>query len=92
MITVRSLHIYPVKSCRGISVDNSVVVPTGFRFDRQWMVVTTDQENGSRSSEPLRTLAGYRTIEGKVCFGQNLVHHGTGKLQVGDEIHIRHLP
>jgi len=56
------------------------------------IVITTDQENGSRSSEPLRTLAGYRTIDGKVCFGQNLVHHGTGKLQVGDEIHIRHLP
>jgi len=266
MITVRSLHIYPVKSCRGVSVDNAVVVPTGFRHDRQWMVVTpdgeflsqrsnpvlatvgtriegehlileahdrsrleiavgerngversvtvwndrcgaesagpeaadwfssllgspcelvrqpdagvrqvdrryadhgdrvafadgfafllisqasvddlnrrlvepvpadrfraniildgcaphaedhwieitigevgfriakpcarcivitTDQKNGSRSSEPLRTLADYRTVDGKVCFGQNLVHQGTGKLRVGDEVRIKRLP
>ena len=266
MIKVRSLHIYPVKSCRGISVDNAVVVPTGFRFDRQWMVVnpdggflsqrsnpvlarvstriegdrlildasgrsrleiaagephgdersvtvwndrceavsagpeaaewfssllgtpcelvrqpdagvrqvdtryadegdrvafadgfpfllisrasvdgldlrlvepvpadrfraniivdgcephaedrwteitigdvsfriakpcarciviTTDQKNGARSSEPLRTLAEYRSVAGKVLFGQNLVHLGMGELRVGDEVRIKRLP
>ena len=71
------------------------IAEVGFRIAKpcaRCIVITTDQESGSRSSEPLRTLAGYRTIDGKVCFGQNLVHHGTGKLRVGDEIHIRHLP
>lgn len=44
--------------------------------------------------EPLLTLGTYRhrTIErtGKsgVMFGQNLVHHGTGLLRVGDEVEI----
>lgn len=49
-------------------------------------VITTDQESGARSAEPLRTLAGYRTVDGKVLFGQNLVHRGIGVLRVGDEV------
>jgi len=55
------------------------------------VVITTDQKNGARSAEPLRTLAGYRTVDGKVLFGQNLVHRGPGKLRVGDQVHTRHL-
>lgn len=51
------------------------------------VVITTDQEDGSRSAEPLRTLATYRTVNRKVLFGQNLVHRGTGTLGVADEIH-----
>jgi uncharacterized protein YcbX len=39
MITVESLHIYPVKSCRGIDVEEAEVVATGFRHDREWMVI-----------------------------------------------------
>ena len=59
----------------------------GFRVAKpcaRCVVITTDQHNGSRSTEPLRTLAGYRTINGKVLFGQNLVHQGMGTLRVGD--------
>ena len=37
-------------------------------------VITTDQHDGTRSTEPLSTLAEYRKIDGKVLFGQNLVH------------------
>ena len=61
----------------------------GFRIAKpcaRCIVITTDQTNGSRSPEPLRTLAGYRTIDGKICFGQNLVHQGMGVLRVGDEV------
>jgi uncharacterized protein YcbX len=52
------------------------------------IVITTDQNSGARSAEPLRTLAGYRTVGGKVLFGQNLVHRGVGTLRVGDEVHV----
>lgn len=63
MITVRSLHIYPVKSCRGIDVDTAEVGPTGFRHDRQWMVVDADGTFLSQRSHP--QLARIRTsIEG----------------------------
>ncbi len=51
------------------------------------VVVTTDQDDGTRSAEPLRTLATYRTENNKVLFGQNLLHRGAGALSVGDEIH-----
>jgi len=61
----------------------------GFRVAKpcaRCVVITTDQRDGTRSAEPLRTLAGYRTIDGKVLFGQNLVHQGLGTLQIGDEV------
>ncbi len=50
------------------------------------VVITTDQQHGTRSVEPLRTLARYRATRGKILFGQNLVHQGLGTLQVGDEV------
>lgn len=50
------------------------------------IVTTTDQETGERGVEPLRTLATYRRSNGKVLFGQNVVHTGTGRLRVGDPL------
>ncbi len=47
-------------------------------------VPTVDQKTGTRGIEPLRTLESYRTRNGKVYFGQNLVHEGKGILSVGD--------
>lgn len=35
--TVTSLRIYPIKSCRGISVSSSYLSKTGLDLDRQWM-------------------------------------------------------
>lgn len=36
---VQSLHIYPVKSCRGIALDRSAVLLEGLKFDREWMII-----------------------------------------------------
>ena len=44
------------------------------------VVVTTDQSTGERHREPLATLATYRLLDGKVMFGQNLIHEGEGTL------------
>jgi uncharacterized protein YcbX len=38
--------------------------------------------------EPLRTLAGYRTVDGKVMFGMNILHQGTGMVRVGDRLMV----
>jgi uncharacterized protein YcbX len=51
-------------------------------------VPTVDQSTGVRGKEPIRTLATYRSREGKVLFGQNLVHKGTGTLTVGDPVQV----
>jgi len=47
------------------------------------VVTTTDQDTTERGPEPLRTLASFRKHDGKVYFGQNVVHQGTGRLEVG---------
>ena len=38
-VRVHSLHVYPVKSCAGIDLDEALLVETGLEFDRAWMVV-----------------------------------------------------
>jgi uncharacterized protein YcbX len=50
------------------------------------VITTTDQETAERSPEPLRTLATYRLRDGKVMFGQNLIHGGAGTITVGDPV------
>jgi uncharacterized protein len=51
-------------------------------------VPTIDPVTARAGKEPLRTLAGYRTWQGKVWFGQNLIHRGRGTLQVGDPVRV----
>lgn len=53
-------------------------------------VPTIDPETLARGPEPLRTLAGYRRVEGGgVVFGQNVIHTQTSAgLRVGDEVTI----
>ena len=38
-LSIASLHLYPIKSCAGIAVDEALVIETGLEFDRAWMVV-----------------------------------------------------
>ena len=38
-VSVASLHVYPIKSCGGVALDETLVIETGFEFDRAWMVV-----------------------------------------------------
>ena len=35
-----SIHVYPIKSCAGISISEWEVDAFGLRYDRRWMVVT----------------------------------------------------
>lgn len=50
------------------------------------VMTTVDQESGVKGKEPLKTLASYRTLAGKVYFGQNAVALRTGKVKIGDHI------
>jgi uncharacterized protein len=50
------------------------------------VITTTDQVTTARGREPLRTLATYRNLGGKVMFGQNAVHQGIGRLRLGDPV------
>jgi MOSC domain-containing protein len=52
------------------------------------VVTTTDQETGERGKEPLRTLARYRNLNRKLCFGVHLIPVTTGPVSVGDPVTI----
>jgi uncharacterized protein YcbX len=41
-IEIDQLFIFPVKSLRGIAVNNAELTPTGFKWDRHWMVIKPD--------------------------------------------------
>lgn len=63
---------------------------SGVKLCARCKVTTVNQDDGTLDpdSEPLRTLALYRRIEGLVYFGTNLVHHGNGSIKVGDEVKV----
>jgi uncharacterized protein YcbX len=42
-IRIRSLHIYPVKSCAGIDLKKSAIDMAGLEYDRRWLVVSGGQ-------------------------------------------------
>jgi len=50
-------------------------------------IPTVDPDTGEVSSgEPLQTLATYREKDGKIFFGQNVIHNGPGSLALGDPL------
>lgn len=49
------IHIYPVKSLRGLNVASGVVEPRGFRHDRRWMVVDAEGQFLTQRTHPVMT-------------------------------------
>ncbi|KAI4332081.1 hypothetical protein L6164_017019 [Bauhinia variegata] len=56
MAKVSSIFVYPIKSCRGISVSQAPLTPTGFRWDRQWLVVNYKGRAYTQRVEPKLAL------------------------------------
>jgi uncharacterized protein YcbX len=52
VITISSLHVYPVKSCRGTAVDAASITAAGLEFDREWMVVSPTGRFLTQREEP----------------------------------------
>jgi hypothetical protein len=65
-------------------VDFQIVKPCA-----RCVMTTIDQENATKSKEPLKTLASFRTVNNKVLFGQNMVALSHGILKVGDQVSIQ---
>ncbi|HEU4460763.1 MAG TPA: MOSC N-terminal beta barrel domain-containing protein [Methylibium sp.] len=55
-IELRSIHVHPIKSCAGVSVDEALLVETGLEFDRAWMLVDADGEFVSQRELPRMAL------------------------------------
>jgi uncharacterized protein YcbX len=54
--SVRSLHVYPVKGARGVSLDRAEVLATGIRHDRRFMVVGKDGKFVTQREHPRMAL------------------------------------
>jgi uncharacterized protein YcbX len=50
--TVTSLHLYPVKGCRGTSPAAALAQARGFAGDRRWMIIDADGHFISQRSRP----------------------------------------
>ena len=53
MARIASLHIYPVKSCRGIDVASARMTATGLEWDRRWMMVDGKGKFVTQRTHPL---------------------------------------
>lgn len=60
----------------------------GVKLCSRCVLTTIDQTNANKSTEPLKTLAGYRMANNKIYFGQNVLFKQTGQLKVGDPIDV----
>jgi uncharacterized protein YcbX len=60
----------------------------GVKLCARCNITTINQDNASKGKEPLKTLAGYRSNNKKIYFGQNVVHKDVGTVTVGDELKV----
>jgi uncharacterized protein len=63
--TLTEIHVYPVKSCRGIAVNQAHLDDWGLQFDRNWMVVNQSGRFLSQREAP--QLALVETAIGSDC-------------------------
>jgi uncharacterized protein YcbX len=71
------LNIYPIKSCRGISLAEAVVEERGLQFDRRWMLV--DENNRFLTQREYPVMA---TIRASVDNGQLIVNNGGNSIEI----------
>lgn len=55
-VKIAGLHVYPVKSCAGVTLDEVLLVETGLEFDRAWMLVDGEGEFLSQRQLPRLAL------------------------------------
>ena len=61
---VDGLYVYPIKSCRGTSLDTAEVGPRGIVADRQWMIVDANREFLTQRDLPRMALVRPRLLDG----------------------------
>ena len=83
IVRIRSLHVYPVKSCAGIALDAARLGPRGFEADRQWMIVDQRQRFLTQRTHP--ALARVRTELGPDRLTLSVAGHGSVSLPRADD-------
>ncbi len=64
---LRSLHVYPVKSCAGIALESATLGARGIEYDRHWMIVDAAGRFLTQRTHPrlalVRTALGAAALE-----------------------------
>ncbi|UEG50114.1 MOSC domain-containing protein [Ferruginibacter lapsinanis] len=60
----------------------------GVKLCARCAITTIDQNSAEKNKEPLKTLASYRKKNFNIYFGQNVIHGGSGKINIGDTIRV----
>jgi uncharacterized protein YcbX len=67
MITVSSLHVYPLKSAAGIAVNSALAEARGFTHDRCWMLVDAGGTFLTQREHPSLALVGFFPLAGEIA-------------------------
>ena len=63
---IQELYVYPIKSCRGIRVQNVKVLKNGFEFDRNWMIVDSNNTFITQRKIPKMALLSVEILSHKL--------------------------
>lgn len=75
---VSGLYVYPVKSMKGIALQEALLTPKGLEHDRRWMVVRADGRFMTQREEPCLALIHTRLDE----HGVTLSRDGHGSISI----------
>ncbi len=78
MITLASIHSYPVKSCRGIQHQSALLTSTGLAHDREWMFVSGNGRFITQRDEPRLARVDVALLDGAL----GLSAEGAGGVEV----------
>lgn len=56
MVRIAALNVYPVKSCKGIALDQARMAITGIEHDRQWLIVKPNGQFVTQREQPRLAL------------------------------------
>jgi uncharacterized protein YcbX len=66
MIKIKDLYVYPVKSCKGVRVEEIELSPTGFVGDRNWMIIDERGVFVSQREQPKLALVEPKPFKDKL--------------------------
>lgn len=82
-LTITDLLVYPVKSMRGISLENARLTAKGLENDRRWMVVDEGGRFVTQKDIPRMSLVNTRLVDDGVALSMN----GAGEILVPFSLH-----
>lgn len=79
-MTVASLHVYPVKGCRGIDLQEATFGPRSLKYDRHWIIVDAEGNKVTQREEPRLALIHTRIENGTLTLSAD--GHGRAHIDI----------